>query len=213
MCRVCGFSTDLHYICYGTHWSLGKLTGRWAISVPNNRGLWVLGKVGGRYEGSVWTIKVIDWKKKSMFAMEPIGRWATWLVVGQFQCPSTGVMSVGQSRWSVWGVSGDQRSHWLKEKANVCYGTHWSLGKLTCRWAILEPNNGRLWVLGKVGGRFEGSVGTIEVIDWNKKSMFAIKLIGRCENWLVVGQFQCQTTGDYECWAKSAVAMRGQWGP
>jgi hypothetical protein len=104
-------------VCYGTHWSQGKLTGRRAISLPYNERLWLLGKVGGRYEGSVGTIKVIDRKKKSMFAMEPIGRWANWLVVGQFQSPSTGVLEVGQCRRSLWGVSGDHRSHWSKKKS------------------------------------------------------------------------------------------------
>jgi hypothetical protein len=53
----------------------------------------------------------------------------------------------------------------LKEKLNVCYGTHWLLGKLTGCWANSLPNKERFWLLGKVGGRNDESVVTIEVID------------------------------------------------
>jgi hypothetical protein len=53
----------------------------------------------------------------------------------------------------------------LKEKVNVCYGTHWLLRKLSGCYANSLVAYDRLWLLGKVGGRYDESVVTIEVID------------------------------------------------
>jgi hypothetical protein len=53
----------------------------------------------------------------------------------------------------------------LKEKVNVCYGTHWWLGKMTGCYANSLVAYERLWLLGKVGSRYDESVVTIEIID------------------------------------------------
>jgi hypothetical protein len=132
---------------------------------------------------------------------------ADWLL-----CKFTGrlweVMAVGQSRRSLGWVSGRYRSYWLKGKVNVCYGTHWLLSKFTDCYANSLDAYERLWLLGKVGGRYDESVVTIQVIDWKKKSMFAMELIG-CS--LVAMQIHWSLMRGYRCWAKSAVAMMCQW--
>jgi hypothetical protein len=178
-------------VCYGPHSFHSQLTGRWANSVPNNERLWVLGEDGGRYKGSVVTIEDIDWKKKSMFAMKPTRSIANWLVDWQIQCPTTRGYECWAKSAVAMNVSGHHRRHWLEEKVNVCYGTHLFHSQLTGRWANSVPNNERLWVLGEVNGRYEGSVVTIEDIDWKKKSMFSMEPTPSIANWLVVGEIQC----------------------
>jgi hypothetical protein len=66
----------------------------------------------------------------------------------------------------------------LKEKVNFCYGTHWLQGKFTGCYANSLVACKRLWLLGKVGRRYDEPVVTIEIIDRKKKSTFAMELIG-----------------------------------
>jgi hypothetical protein len=53
----------------------------------------------------------------------------------------------------------------MEKKVNVCYGTHWLLGKLTGCYANILVAYERLWLFGNVGGSYGESVVTIEVID------------------------------------------------
>jgi hypothetical protein len=50
----------------------------------------------------------------------------------------------------------------LKEKVNVCYGTHWLMTGCYANSLVAYE---RLWLLGKVGGRYDESVVSIEIID------------------------------------------------
>jgi hypothetical protein len=65
--------------------------------------------------------------------------------------------------------------------------------------------------LGKVGGRYDETVVTIQVIDWKKKSMFAMEHIGCWANWLVAMQNHWSLMRGKGCWERSAVALMRQW--
>jgi hypothetical protein len=53
----------------------------------------------------------------------------------------------------------------LKEKVNVCYETELGMVELTGCYANSLVAYKRLWLLGKVGGRYDETVVTIQVID------------------------------------------------